>query len=254
MAVDDRALLQLGLEPAALGHVAHRQHDAGDVGVLEPVGHAQVGVHGMAVAVAQRELAGGRVGHPVGGGEQVGEPRPVAGVDQLPDVAAAERGRRVAEQRLDRVGGERDRAVGVDHHDGVGRVLDERPEAAVGLDQPGALALGARGRGAQPVGGAAHAGERDQQQPGDQQGERAGPEAEPPRVRAAAVGCLLAAVDFDVQQPVELRQLAVDLDALAGEALEIAAAPDRGHAGAQQRRPVTARDGARELASAPGGR
>ena len=194
--VDERTLAQLALQLALLGQVAQREHDALDVGIVDAVGHAQVGVDGVTGGVTQQDVTLGGVGHATGGDQEVDEPAAVLRVHERVEAGAAERGGGPAEQRHDGVGDERDGAALVDHEHRVGRVLDERAEAALGLEQRRALA-GCTGRvGALALGGAAAASGGDQQHTGEQQRQDAGPDGELPGAHVVAGGRGGRAVDL----------------------------------------------------------
>jgi hypothetical protein len=209
--VDERALPQLGLELALLGEVAQGEHDARHVGIVDAVGDADVGVDGVTGRVPQQQVALGGVGHPPGGDKQVVQPAAMDGVNELLEAVAVQLGDRTAEQRLDRVGGERDRAALVEHEHRVGGVLDEGPEAALGVEQRRALAGLAGGARALALGGAAAAGEAGEQQTGQQRGQGAGAGREPPGMGVVVVGDGPGALDLGVELRVDGHQLSADV-------------------------------------------
>ena len=171
-AVADRVGAQLALQAALLAGVAQREHVAGDVGVGEPVGDPDLRRHGMPEAMAEQQLGAYRARPSVDLVEQAGEPVARRVLGQLGEGAADQLRRRGAEQLRDGVGREGHEPVRVEHDDDVGRVLDKRAEAALGLAQRAALALGARGARAQPLGSARGADEAGQQDDDEHQCER----------------------------------------------------------------------------------
>ena len=96
---------QLVLELAAVGRVAHVEHEAVDARVVQAVGGDDVEVAVAAVAVGEAQRQGAAVlGVAVGVGEVAVERGAVVGVDEVVHAGADDRVGLVAEHAADRLG------------------------------------------------------------------------------------------------------------------------------------------------------
>ena len=123
---------QLVLEPAAVGRVAHVEHEALDARVVQAVGgdDVEVAVPARAVGEAQGQRAA-VLGVAVGVGEVAVERGAVVRVDEVVHAGADDRVGGVAEHAADRLRLPAHAVVGADDGDDVGGVLDDRVQAAL---------------------------------------------------------------------------------------------------------------------------
>ena len=175
---------------ALLGHVAHGEHDAR----RRRRSSSRSATRRSACTAwpsRWRSASSPAVGvrHPVGGSEEVGEPRPVHRVDELLDVAAAAARPADGRAALDRVGGERDRAAlrrspATESEACWTSARKRRLDSRSAARSPSARAASVRRRSAARRLRA----KAKSRKPGDQQGQHARADGEPPRARVVALG------------------------------------------------------------------